>query len=92
VAVSGVAADSLGARRVGKLMFPLARQFVDSAALVSDEAIVEAQAALWDKLRIAVEPGGAAAFAALAGTREIEAGQRIGVVLCGANASARALE
>jgi len=93
VAVSGVAADSLGARRVGKLMFPLARQFVDSAELVSDEAIVEAQAALWDKLRIAVEPGGAAAFAAvLAGARAIVAGQRIGVVLCGANATARALE
>jgi threonine dehydratase len=86
--VSGVAADSLGARRVGELMYPLARQFVDAALLVDDDTIVEAQRARWKALRIAVEPGGAAAFAALlGGALECEAGQRIGVVLCGANTS-----
>jgi threonine dehydratase len=84
--VSGVAADSLGAKRVGTLMFPLAQQFVDSALLVSDEAIVQAQHALWKTLRIVVEPGGAAALAAvLSGVFETKPGQRIGVVLCGAN-------
>ena len=87
--VSGVAADSLGAKRVGKLMFPLAQQFVDSALLVSDEAIVQAQHALWKTLRIVVEPGGATALAAvLSGVFETKPGQRIGVVLCGANTSA----
>jgi threonine dehydratase len=87
--VSGVAADSLGAKRVGTLMFPLARQYVDSALLVSDEAIVQAQQALWKTLRIVVEPGGAAALAAvLSGVFVAKPGQRIGVVLCGANTSA----
>lgn len=87
--VSGVAADSLGARRVGQLMFPLAQQYVDSALLVSDAAILRAQRALWETLRIVVEPGGAAALAAvLSGAFETKPGQRIGVVLCGANTSA----
>jgi threonine dehydratase len=87
--VSGVAADSLGAKRVGTLMFPLAQQFVDAALLVSDEAIVQAQHALWKNLRIVVEPGGAAALAAvLSGVFETKPGQRIGILLCGANTSA----
>ena len=60
-----IAADSLAPRRVGELMFPIARAFVASVALVSDAAIREAQQALWSVLRLAVEPGGAAALAAL---------------------------
>ena len=67
-------------------MFPLAQRFIDSALLVSDDAIVAAQAALWKMLRIVVEPGGAAAFAAAAsGVFPAQPGQRIGIVLCGAN-------
>ena len=85
----GVAADSLAPKQVGRLMFPLAQQYVDAALLVSDEAIVEAQHALWKNLRIVVEPGGAAALAAvLSGVFETKPGQRIGIVLCGANTSA----
>jgi threonine dehydratase len=70
-------------------MFPLAQQFVDSALLVSDEVIVQAQHALWKNLRIVVEPGGATALAAvLSGAFETKPGQRIGIVLCGANTDA----
>jgi len=82
----GVAADSLAPRQVGQLMFPLAQQFVDAAVLVSDEAIVAAQHALWKTLRIVTEPGGATAFAAVpGGAFETRPGMRVGVVLCGAN-------
>ena len=85
----GIAADSLAPRRVGELMFPIARQYVERVALVSDEAIVAAQRALWDRLRIVVEPGGAAALAALLSGRYCPApDERVAVLLCGANASA----
>ena len=62
----GIAADSLAPRRVGSLMFPLARKHVAAALLVEDDAIRRAQQELWRVLRIAAEPGGAAAFSALA--------------------------
>ena len=63
--VGGVAADSLGSRRVGELMFPLAQAFIEEAVLVSDDAIRAAQRLLWDRLRLVAEPGGATALAAL---------------------------
>jgi threonine dehydratase len=86
VEVSGVAADSLGARRVGALMFPLARQFVERAVLVDDDAIVAAQKALWRTLRVVAEPGGAAAMAAvLSGAYRPAVGERVGVLICGAH-------
>lgn len=86
VEVSGVAADSLGARRVGDLMFPLARQFVERVVLVDDAAIVAAQKALWRAVRVVAEPGGAAALAALlAGAYRPAPGERVGVLVCGAN-------
>jgi threonine dehydratase len=85
----GVAADSLAPKQVGQLMFPLAQQFVDCALLVGEEAIIQAQYALWKNLRVVVEPGGATALAAvLSGAFETKPGQRIGIVLCGANTSA----
>jgi threonine dehydratase len=90
VPVGGIAADSLGARRVGSLMFPIARAHVAASVLVSDDAIRQAQAALWDVLRIVVEPGGAAAFAALLSARYLPApNERIAVLLCGANTTVR---
>src|SRR5262249_52662983 len=65
VETGGVAADSLGARRAGELMFPIAQKFVSQSLLVSDEQIVAAQNVLWQKLRLVTEPGGATALAAL---------------------------
>lgn len=85
----GLAADSLAPRQVGQLMFPLARRYITQAVLVDDEAIAAAQQALWKTLRIVAEPGGAAALAALLqGAWRPEPGQRIGVLLCGANTTA----
>ena len=85
----GIAADSLAPKRVGELMFPIAQQFIEPVVLVSDEAIVEAQQALWKTLRVASEPGGAAAFAALlSGNYQPKDGERVGVLVCGGNTSA----
>ena len=83
----GIAADSLAPRRVGTLMFPIARQYVDGVVLVEDEDIVRAQDILWDAFRLVVEPGGAAAFAALlAGRYRPSPHEHVVVVLCGGNA------
>lgn len=88
VPVSGIAADSLGARRIGATCFAL-RHFIESSVLVSDSAILAAQQALWDGLRIVAEPGGAAALAALlSGAYRPAADERVCIVLCGANTTA----
>jgi threonine dehydratase len=85
----GIAADSLAPKRVGELMFPIAQKYVERVVLVSDEAIQEAQMELWKTLRIAAEPGGAAAFAALLSRRyEPAKGERVGVLVCGGNTAA----
>ncbi|HEY5029547.1 MAG TPA: threonine/serine dehydratase [Candidatus Angelobacter sp.] len=86
VETGGIAADSLGARRIGELMFPTAQRFVTQSLLVSDEQIVEAQRVLWQQLRLIAEPGGATALAALlSGVYKPRPGERVGVVLCGSN-------
>jgi len=86
VTVESIAADSLGARNTGQLVYDIARRNVDHVALVPDEAIVAAQRVLWDRLRIAAEPGGAAALAALtSGRYQPRADEKVGVLLCGAN-------
>jgi threonine dehydratase len=82
----GIAADALAPRRVGEVMFPLARRFVERVVLVSDAEIEKSRQALWDELRIATEPGGAAAFAALlSGRYPCRAGETIGVLISGGN-------
>jgi len=81
-----VAADSLAPRRVGELMFAIAQTSIERVVLVSDEAILRAQAALWNTLRLVVEPGGAAALGALlSGAYQPRAGERVGVLLSGGN-------
>jgi threonine dehydratase len=83
---SGVAADSLGAPRVGNLMFANAKALIDSVILVSDDQVRAAQRHLWNDAQIVSEPGGAAAFAALlAGVYKPAKGERVGVLVCGAN-------
>jgi threonine dehydratase len=85
----GIAADSLAPRRIGRLMFPIAQKFVAAATLVGDDAIRTAQRRLWEVLRIVVEPGGAAALAALlSGRYRPRPGERVAVLLCGANTNA----
>ncbi|HET6209946.1 MAG TPA: serine/threonine dehydratase [Jatrophihabitans sp.] len=81
-----VAADSLGARRVSELAFELADQPRVRSVLVDDRNIVAARAALWRDWRIVVEHGGATALAAvLGGSYRPAAGERVAIVLCGAN-------
>ena len=85
----GIAADSLAPRRVGELMFPLARAHVARVVLVADAAIRRAQEALWETVRVVAEPGGAAAFSALLDRAYVpEPGERVGVVVSGGNTTA----
>ena len=84
VSVSGIAANALGARRIGDICFRLAQGM--SSVLVSDDAISQAQNALWQTHRILVEPAGAAALAALiSGAYQPEPGERVAVLICGGN-------
>lgn len=85
----GIAADSLAPRRVGELMFPIARRFVERVVLVTDDEIRQAQESLWRVMRVVAEPGGAAALAALiSGRYRPEADERVGVIVCGGNTKA----
>lgn len=85
-ATDGVAADALAPRRVGELMYPIAAAHVADALLVSDEQILAARRALWDAARVLVEPAAACAHAALlCGVYTPGQGERVGVVLSGAN-------
>lgn len=82
---SGLAADALGARRIGERAFAL-RHRLGGSLLVPDTDIAAAQAWLWREARIATEPGGATALAAvLGGQVPLRSGERIGVLVCGAN-------
>jgi threonine dehydratase len=93
VSVSGVAADSLGARRIGEVAFSVASRVVPTSVLVDDDNIVSARLQLWREYRIPAEHGAAAAFAALkSGAYEPAAGERVAVVVCGANTDVRTLE
>ena len=85
----GIAADSLAPRRVGTLVYPIAKQYVDRVVLVPDDEINRAQLALWETLRVVAEPGGAAAFVALlSGRYEPQPNERVGVLLSGGNTTA----
>ena len=84
VTVGGIAADSLGARRVGEIPFAIAKDFVEGVVLVEDDAIRAAQQVLWRDLRLVSEPGGATALAALlSGAYKPALGEKVAVILCG---------
>ena len=86
VTVGGIAADSLGARRVGEIAYAVAVRTGVQSVLVSDEEIIDARRELWQDRRIVVEHGAAAAMAALtSGAYRPEQGERVAVILCGAN-------
>ncbi len=93
VAVSGVAADSLGARRVGEIAFNIASLVPPTSVLVDDAAIVAARSQLWNDYRIPAEYGAAAALAALSsGAYTPGEGERVAVIVCGANTDVCTLE
>src|SRR6056297_1306322 len=86
VEVSGIAANALGAKRIGDICFGLAREQGVESVLVSDTAIADAQAALWREARQLVEPAGAAALAALMSGAYVPAeDERVAVLVCGGN-------
>jgi threonine dehydratase len=86
VSVSGIAADSLGARRVGDIGWALAQRTKPTSVLVTDEAIAHARTLLWRDYRIPAEYGAAAAYAALtSGAYTPADGERVAIVICGAN-------
>ena len=86
VEVGGVAANALGARRIGDICFGLATAQNTPTVLVSDASITAAQTALWRELRQLVEPAGAAALAALmSGAYQPQPGENVAVLICGGN-------
>lgn len=86
VAVAGLAADALGARRIGRIAWPICQRFVAASHLLPDAAILEAQRMLWTELRLAVEPAAALPLAALrCGAVRPAPQERVALVLCGAN-------
>lgn len=86
VEVSGVAANALGARRIGAIAYDLARRLDVQTVTVPDDAIVTAQRALWQQARVMTEPAGACALAALISGRYVPGpGERVAVLICGAN-------
>ena len=86
VEVSGIAANALGAKQVGRICYDLAMETGTKCVNVEDDAIAEAQLLLWENLRQLVEPAGATALAALlCGAYVPQQGERVAVMLCGAN-------
>ena len=86
VKISGIAADALGASRIGTPNFEVAQKLVRESVLVSDEAVRAAQRALWEELRVVAEPAGATGLAALmAGAYRPSVGERVATLVCGAN-------
>jgi len=92
VEVSGIAADSLGARRLGQLAWPICRQHVAASYLIPDDLIAAAQGRMWSDLRLAVEPAAALPMAALwAGAVQPAPDEKVAVIVCGANFDPAAL-
>ena len=92
VDVESIASDSLGARRIGDVPFAALSEAGAESVLVDDDSIVRAQRWLWDRLRLIAEPGGAAATAAvLSGRYRPRPGERVVVVVCGANTDPAAI-
>jgi threonine dehydratase len=86
VEVGGIAADSLGAKRIGAIAWDLTQRHVGDALLLSDEAIRAAQSWLWKELKLAVEPAAALPLAALqTGAYAPREGEKVCLIVCGAN-------
>lgn len=86
VAVSGVASDSLGARRLGDLAFAAQEKEPPTSVLVTDDEIMRARSLLWGEYRVPSETGAATAYAAMLSGRYVpQEDERVAIVICGAN-------
>ena len=92
VQVGGIAADSLGAKRIGAIAWELTQHYVTDALLLPDDAIRQAQLTLWKQFKLAVEPAAALGLAALqSGAYQPGPKEKVCLVLCGANLDATSL-
>ncbi len=86
VEVGGIAADSLGARRIGSIAWDITQRHVRDSLVLTDQAIRAAQLWLWKEMKLAVEPAAALGLAALqTGAWQAGAGDKVCLILCGAN-------
>jgi threonine dehydratase len=86
VEVSGVAADSLGAKRIGGIAWDITQRHVRDSLLLPDAAIRDAQLWLWKTMKLAVEPAAALPLAALqTGAYKPRADEKVCLIICGAN-------
>ncbi len=86
IAPQGIARSALGGSRIGQICYHIAQAHPPEPVLVTDDAIRKAQIYLWRQMRQLVEPGGATALAALlSGAYRPAPGERVGVLVCGAN-------
>ena len=86
VTVNGIAADSLGAKRIGHLAWEATQAHVRDALLLTDESIRTAQLYLWKTLKLAVEPAAALPLAGLQSGRYVpRADETVCLIICGAN-------
>ena len=86
ISVGGVAADSMGATRIGAIAWEIAQRAIDDVIVVPGPDILEARRRLWDELRVGAEPGAAAPLAALVDGRYVPAAnERVAVIVCGGN-------
>ena len=87
-----IAVDALAPRRVGELVFPITQAYVEDVVLVDDDAIRTAQHTLWQTTRIAAEPAASVGVAALlSGAYKPAVGERVAVIISGANMTAAQL-
>jgi threonine dehydratase len=93
IAAGSIAVDALAPRRVGELVFPITRAYVEDVVLVDDDAIHRAQRTLWQTARIAAEPAASVGVAALlTGAYRPAPGERVAVIITGANMTAAQLD
>jgi threonine dehydratase len=86
VAVGGIAADALGARRIGAIAWDVTQRHVHDALLLPDDAIRAAQQWLWREMKLAVEPAAALPLAALqTGTYRPATDEKVCLIVCGGN-------
>ena len=86
VTVGGIAADALGAKRIGSLAWDAAQAHVRDALVLNDDAIRAAQLYLWKELKLAVEPAAALPLAALhSGAYQPKPDENVCLIICGAN-------
>ncbi|HSH91433.1 MAG TPA: pyridoxal-phosphate dependent enzyme, partial [Ramlibacter sp.] len=86
VGVSGVAADALGAKRIGNIAWDITQRHVKDSLLLPDDAIRGAQLWLWKEMKLAVEPAAALGLAALQiGAYRPRKDEKVCLVICGAN-------